>query len=224
VEVHALRRVGRVLEDAVLAATGSPSARLRGRDADDLHVDAVRTEDPPSVGQGGLSVRLLVSDHGGRFIVGTARKSRLIKQKSFAERLEDLMRRYTNQNLTAAQIIAELVALAKEVSVDASRGATFIPALNTDELAFYDAVAENESAVTEMGASVLADIARDLVRTLRRDVTTDWVARDDVRAKIRSTIKRLLAKYGYPPDAEADAIKRVLDQMETFADGWSPEA
>jgi hypothetical protein len=59
---------------------------------------------------------------------------------------------------------------------------------------------------------------------LRRDVTTDWVARDDVRAKIRSTIKRLLAKYGYPPDAEADAIKRVLDQMETFAEDWSPEA
>jgi type I restriction enzyme, R subunit len=83
------------------------------------------------------------------------------------------MRRYTNQNLTAAQIIAELVALAKEVSADASRGATFIPALNTDELAFYDAVAENESAVTEMGTSVLADIGRDLVRTLRRDVTTD---------------------------------------------------
>jgi type I restriction enzyme R subunit len=63
-----------------------------------------------------------------------------------------------------------------------------------------------------------------VVRTLRRDVTTDWVARDDVRARIRSTIKRLLAKHGYPPDAEADAIKRVLDQMETFADDWSPEA
>ena len=97
-----------------------------------------------------------------------------------------------------AQIIAELVALAKEVSADANRGTTFAPPLNTDELAFYDAVAQNESAVTEMGTTVLADIARELVRTLRRDVTTDWVARDDVRAKIRSTIKRLLAKYGYP--------------------------
>jgi len=153
----------------------------------------------------------------------TVTKHNIVKQKSFAERLEDLMRKYTNQNLTAAQIIAELVALAKEVSADASRGGTFAPPLNIDELAFYDAVAQNESAVTGMGTTVLADIARDLVRTLRRDVTTDWVARDDVRAKIRSTIKRLLAKYGYPPDAEADAIKRVLDQMETFADDWSPE-
>ncbi len=149
-------------------------------------------------------------------------KHNIVKQKSFAERLEDLMRQYTNQNLTAAQIIAELVALAKEVSADANRGATFAPPLNADELAFYDAVAQNSSAVTGMGQGKLADIARDLVRTLRRDVTTDWVARDDVRAKIRYTIKRLLAKYGYPPDAEQEAIQRVLDQMETFADDWSP--
>jgi type I restriction enzyme, R subunit len=153
----------------------------------------------------------------------TVTKHNIVKQRSFAERLEDLMRKYTNQNLTAAQIIAELVALAKEVSADGSRGASFAPPLNIDELAFYDAVAENESAVTEMGTTVLADIARDLVHTLRRDVTTDWVARDDVRAKIRSTIKRLLAKYGYPPDAEADAIKRVLDQMETFAPKTGPQ-
>ena len=75
-----------------------------------------------------------------------------------------------------------------------------------------------------MGTDVLASIARDLVRTLRRDVTIDWVSRDDVRAKIRSTIKRLLAKYGYPPDGRDDATNLVLRQMETFADEWSPEA
>jgi len=151
-------------------------------------------------------------------------KHNIVKQASFSQRLADLMRQYTNQNLSSAEILAELVALAKEVSADANRGSTFAPPLNSDELAFYDAVAQNESAVTEMGTDILADIARDLVRTLRRDVTTDWVSRDDVRAKIRSTIKRLLAKYGYPPDAEAGAIKRVLNQMETFADEWSPEA
>jgi type I restriction enzyme, R subunit len=148
----------------------------------------------------------------------------IVKQKSFSERLADLMRQYTNQNLTAAQIIAELVALAKEVSADANRGDAFSPPLNSDELAFYDAVAQNESAVIELGTTVLADIARDLVRTPRRDVTTDWVSRDEVRAKIRSTIKRLLARYGYPPDAQQDATDLVLRQMETFADEWSPEA
>jgi type I restriction enzyme R subunit len=151
-------------------------------------------------------------------------KHNIVAQQSFSERLAELMRKYTNQNLTAAQIIAELVALAKEVSADARRGDRFSPPLNSDELAFYDAVARNESAVHEMGANVLADIARDLVRTLRRDVTTDWVSRDDVRARIRSTIKRLLAKYGYPPDAQPGATELVLRQMETFAEEWSPEA
>ena len=151
-------------------------------------------------------------------------KHNIVRQQSFSDRLADLMRRYTNQNLTTAQIIAELVAIAREVSADARRGEEFAPPLNSDELAFYDAVAQNESAVTEMGDGVLADIARDLVRVLRRDVTTDWVSRDDVRAKIRSTIKRLLARHGYPPDAQPGATELILRQMETFAEEWSPDA
>ena len=112
----------------------------------------------------------------------------IVAQESFSKRLVRLMTQYTNQNLTAAQIIAELVALAKEVSADARRGGQFSPPLNSDEPAFYDAVARNESAVHEMGVNVLADIARDLVRTLRRDVTTDWVSRDDVQARIREPV------------------------------------
>ena len=146
----------------------------------------------------------------------------VVRQQSFSDRLVALMTRYTNQNLSAAQVIAELVAMAKEVSADANRGQQFTPALTSDELAFYDAVAQNESAITVMGTGVLADIARDLVKSLRRDVTTDWVSRDDVRAKLRSTIKRLLARYGYPPDAEPFATELVLRQMETFAEEWSP--
>ena len=90
------------------------------------------------------------------------------------------------------------------------------------ELAFYDAVASNESAVAEMGGGVLADIARDLVATIRRSISVDWVARDDVWAKLRTIIKRLLAKYNYPPDAEAKAIELVIRQMETFAEDWTP--
>jgi type I restriction enzyme, R subunit len=145
----------------------------------------------------------------------------LVRQRSFSDRLLELMRKYTNQQLTAAQVIAEVIALAKEVSADARRGASFSPPLGDDELAFYDAVAQNESAVTEMGTSVLADIARDLVAALRRNVTVDWMSRDDVRAKLRSVIKRLLAKHGYPPDAQPAAIDLVIRQMETFVDEWS---
>jgi type I restriction enzyme, R subunit len=148
----------------------------------------------------------------------------VVRQQSFSDRLAALMARYTSQNLSAAEVIAELVAMAKEVSADANRGQEFSPPLTSDELAFYDAVAQNESAVTEMGTGVLANIARDLVKSLRRDVTTDWVSRDDVRAKLRSTIKRLLARYGYPPDAQPTATELVLRQMETFAEEWSPTA
>ena len=115
----------------------------------------------------------------------------LVRQRSFSDRLLELMRKYTNQQLTAAEVIAELIAMAKEVSADASRGNEFAPPLNDDELAFYDAVAQSESAVTAMGSGQLADIARDLVSSLRRDVTTDWVSRDDVRAELRSKIKKL---------------------------------
>ena len=148
----------------------------------------------------------------------------VVRQKTFSDRLIELMNRYTNQHLTSAEIIAELVAMAKEVAADADRGKAFNPPLSEDELAFYDAVAQNEAAVREMGPGVLADIARDLVRTVRNSVTVDWVSRDDVRAKLRTMIKRLLAKHGYPPDAAPAAIDLVIRQMETFAEDWSPEA
>ncbi|HEY3955129.1 MAG TPA: DUF3387 domain-containing protein [Streptosporangiaceae bacterium] len=154
----------------------------------------------------------------------TVTRHNIVRQQSFSDRLVNLMTRYTNQNLTAAEVIAELVAMANEISADARHGGQFTPALSQDELAFYDAVAENESALTEMGTSVLAEIARDLVQTLRNSVTVDWVSRDDVRAKVRSIIKRLLAKHGYPPDAQPEATERVIRQMETFAEEWSPES
>ncbi|MCU1680908.1 MAG: type site-specific deoxyribonuclease, HsdR family [Amycolatopsis sp.] len=152
----------------------------------------------------------------------TVTRHNIVRQQSFSDRLIELMNKYTNQNLTAAQVIAEIVAMAKEVSADSRRGEQFSPSLDHDEMAFYDAVAQNESAVDDMGSGKLADIARDLVRSLRRDVTTDWVSHDDVRAKLRSTIKRLLAVHGYPPDAEPTATQLVLTQMETFAEEWAP--
>ena len=133
------------------------------------------------------------------------------------------MNRYTNQQLTSAEVIAELVELAKEVATEASRGATFTPPLSSDELAFYDAVATNEAAVELQGEDVLAQIARELVAVMRRDVRTDWTVRDDVRAKLRSSIKRLLVKYKYPPDKQPAAIKLVMDQMEAMAPRYANE-
>ena len=128
-----------------------------------------------------------------------------------------------NQQLTSAEIIAEMVELAKEVAAEGNRGAHFKPALTEDELAFYDAVALNESAVEEQGEGVLAEIARELVEVMRRDVRTDWTVRDDVRAKLRSSIKRLLVKHGYPPDKQPAAIKLVMEQMESMAPRYAIE-
>ena len=107
--------------------------------------------------------------------------------------------------------------MAKEISAKGSRGAHFTPPLDDDQLAFYDAVAQNESAVTEQGEGVLAQIARDLVAVMQRDVRTDWTVREDVRARLRSSIKRLLVKRGYPPDKQPAAIKLLMEQMESMA-------
>ncbi|MGI8681237.1 MAG: type I restriction endonuclease subunit R, partial [Mycobacteriales bacterium] len=144
-----------------------------------------------------------------------------VRQRAFSERVTELLMRYTNLQLTSAQVIAELVELAKDIALEAERGASFTPPLSEDELAFYDAVAQNESAVQEQGTDILAQIARDLVAVMQRDVRTDWTVRDDVRAKLRSSIKRLLVKHGYPPDKQPGAIKLVMEQMEAMAPRYS---
>ena len=141
-------------------------------------------------------------------------RNNLVRERAFSERVAELMNAYANSQLTAAEVIAALVALARDVADEARRGEGFDPPLGTDELAVYDAIVENESAVDVLGTDTLAKIARELVATMQRDVKTDWTVRDDVRAKLRSSIKRLLIKYRYPPDKQAGAVKLVLQQME----------
>jgi restriction endonuclease HindI-like protein/SWI2/SNF2 ATPase-like protein len=153
-----------------------------------------------------------------------ATKNNLVRQRAFSERIADLMRRYTNQQLTSAQVIAALVEMAKEVAAEGNRGKPFTPPLSDDELAFYDAVATNKSAVELQGEEVLAQIARELVGVMQRDTKTDWTVRDDVRAKLRSSIKRLLVKYKYPPDKQPEAIKLVIEQMEAMAPRYAEQA
>jgi type I restriction enzyme R subunit len=149
----------------------------------------------------------------------TAKATRynLVRHRAFSEKLRELMNRYTNQQLTSAEVIAELIEFAKEVAAEGNRGAHFMPPLDSHELAFYDAVASNESAVELQGEDILAEIARELVGVMRRDIKIDWTVRDDVRAKLRSSIKRLLVKYKYPPDKQPEAIRLVIEQMESMA-------
>jgi type I restriction enzyme R subunit len=147
----------------------------------------------------------------------------IVRRTTFSERLQDLMVRYMREQLTSAQIIAELVELAKEIANDPKRGERFAPPLDWRELAFYDAVADHGTARELMGDEVLAGIARDLVVQVQKNLRKDWISREPVRARLRATIKRLLARYNYPPDYEVKAIELVLRQMEHFAEEWSKD-
>jgi type I restriction enzyme R subunit len=152
-------------------------------------------------------------------------KHNVVRHESFSERLEELMKRYVLQQLTSAQVIAELAALARQVSEEARRGERFDPPLNHAELAFYDAVAHRDIAKLMAGGDeMLAKIARALVTDIRKNLSVDWLSREPVRAKLRTRIRRVLATFDYPPEEEREAIDLVLKQMETFATQWAPGA
>ncbi|WP_224401679.1 DUF3387 domain-containing protein [Pseudonocardia sp. ICBG1034] len=199
----------------IYEAAGMPKPELS--DLTPAYIKKVQDASNPQLAIEAL--RKLVLTESGR-----ATRSNVIRERAFSERVRKLMNQYTNQQLTSAQVIAELVELAKEVREEKERGATFDPPLDDDQLAFYDAVADNESARLEQSDDVLAQIARDLVGIMQRDVRTDWTVRDDVRAKLRSSVKRLLVKHKYPPDQQPDAIVLVLEQMERLAPRFVDDA
>lgn len=145
-----------------------------------------------------------------------------ISRERFTERLEKLMLRYMHEQLSSAEALAALFSLAEEVMAEANRGEEFDPPLSHAELAFYDAVASHGTAKALMGDDTLAEIARSLVKDIRKNLSTDWLSREPVRAKLRGRVKRLLAKFDYPPDQEKKAIDSVIKQMETFANEWAP--
>ena len=141
-------------------------------------------------------------------------KRNVVTGKRFSEMLGTSLTRYQNRTLDAAQVVAELVALAKQLRDEPDRAAEL--GLTNDELVFYDAICANESAI-ELGDDTLKAIAHDLVIIVRRDAKTDWSVKEQVRAKLRATIKVLLLRYGYPPDQSENAAKLVLEQAELFA-------
>ena len=148
----------------------------------------------------------------------TRSRKNLVQSRSFAQILEETIQRYQNRSIEAAQVIAELIELALEISSAQSRGEEL--GLTEDELAFYDALEVNDSAVQLLGDEILQAIARDLVQTMRRNVTIDWTVKESIRAKLRTTVKRLLRKYGYPPDKQEKATLTVLQQAELLCKDW----
>ena len=147
------------------------------------------------------------------------RRKNVVQARSFTEMLEQTLRRYQNRAIEAAQVIEELIELAKEIREANARGEQL--GLSEDELAFYDALETNDSAVQVLGDETLRDIARQLVETVRNNVTIDWTLRENVRAKFRAMVKRILRKHGYPPDKQEKATITVLEQAEALSEGWA---
>lgn len=150
--------------------------------------------------------------------IRTLSRRNLVQSKSFAEMLEQTIRKYQNRTIDAAKVILELIELAKEMREAHRRGEKLN--LTEEELAFYDALETNDSAVKVLGDETLRTIAHELVKTVRKNVTIDWTVKESVKAKLRTVVKRVLRKYGYPPDKQEKATQTVLAQAELLCSDW----
>jgi type I restriction enzyme R subunit len=146
-------------------------------------------------------------------------RTNVVLEKRFSDRLLDALSRYRSRAIESAQVIEELIAMAKEFREAAKRGEKL--GLNESELAFYDALANNESAVRELGDEVLKKIAFELTEKLRKSASVDWQKRESVRARLRNLVRITLRRYKYPPDKQEDAIRLVLEQAERLSDEWT---
>ena len=147
------------------------------------------------------------------------RRKNVVQARSFAGMLEDALRRYRNRSVEAAQVIEELIRIARDLRAAQARGEELD--LSEEELAFYDALETNDSAVKVLGDAALRTIARELVETVRGGVAIDWTLRENVRARLRVLVKRVLRKHGYPPDKQEKATRTVLEQAEALSAEWA---
>lgn len=164
-----------------------------------------------------LAVELLRKLLSGE--IKTRFRKNVVIARSFAEMLEKTLKKYQNRAIETAQIIEELIALAKDMNAATARGENL--GLTEDELAFYDALETNDSAVKVLGEPTLKKIARELVTSVKKNVTIDWTVRENVRAQLRVQVKRILRKYGYPPDKQEKATETVLEQAAALSAEWA---
>jgi len=206
--------LGQLLNEAVAADQVVDVYQLAGIETPEISIlsdeflDSLAEKEKPNLQMGLL--RRLLNDQ-----IRTVQRKNIVQGRKFSEMLDEAVNRYTNRSLTTAEIIAELVKLAKEMR-DAQRRHEEL-GLREDEVAFYDAVVQNDAAVLELGDETLKQIAQELVKSVRQSATIDWNLKESVQAAMRSKVRRILAKYDYPPDAEKKAIELVLEQAEMFA-------
>lgn len=166
--------------------------------------------------QRNLAVELLRKLLSGE--IHTRRGKNVVQARSFAEMLEHSIRRYQNRAVEAAQVIEDLIGLAEDMRAANARGDAL--GLSDEELAFYDALEVSDSAVQVLGELTLKTIARELTESVRRNVSIDWMVRENVRAQMRVRVRRILRKYGYPPDKQEQATQTVIEQAEVLSHDW----
>nr|WP_234278032.1 type I restriction endonuclease subunit R [Halomonas desiderata] len=145
-------------------------------------------------------------------------RSNVVQEKKYSDRLQETLRKYHNRGIETAQVIEELIAMAKQIKVEMAREQDL--GLSPDEVAFYDALATNESAVRELGDETLKKLAVEVTEKLRKSTTVDWQVRESVRARLRILVRRTLQRYKYPPDKAPEAVELVLKQAETLSSYW----
>jgi type I restriction enzyme R subunit len=206
--------IAQLVNEAVTADEVVDIYKLAGVESPELSIlsdeflDSLADKEKPNLQMGLL--RRLINDE-----IKTVQRTNIVQARKFSEQLEEAINRYTNRSLTTAEIIAELVKLAKEMRDDQKRHEAL--GLRDDEVGFYDSIVQNDAAVMEMGDETLKKIARELVEAVRSSATIDWNLKESVKAAMRSKVRRLLAKYDYPPDREEKAVELVLQQAELFA-------
>jgi type I restriction enzyme R subunit len=211
---HALRQI---ISKAVVSAEVIDIFKAAGLNRPDIGILSDEfLEDVRHMKERNLAVelleRLLNDDIKSRF------KTNVVQQARFSELLQQSLVRYRNRAIETAQVIEELIEMAKKFQAAAMRGEEL--GLNSDEMAFYDALATNEAAVRELGDATLKKIAVELTQKLRASVTVDWSVRETVRARLRVMVKTLLKRYKYPPDRQDEATETVLRQAESLSAEW----
>ena len=171
-------------------------------------------EEVRALPQKNLAVELLNKLLAGK-VKSIARKN-MIQSRKFSERLEASLKKYQNRTVETTQVILELIELAKTINDGINKGTE--SGLTDDEIAFYDALADNNSAIDVLGGANLRIIARELTKAIKNEMSVDWWIRESVQAKMRQVIRRLLAKYGYPPDKSKIAIELVMQQARAMCE------
>ncbi len=207
-----------ILDNAVIAEGVVDVFKLAGLDKPNIGLLSDEfLEDVRQMPYHNLAVELLeklLNDN-----IKSKTRNNVVQEKKYSDRLQETLRKYNNRAIETAQVIEELIQMAKDFQEALKRDTEL--GLQPDEVAFYDALANNESAVRELGDETLKKIAVEITEKLRKSTTVDWQVRDSVRARIRILIRRTLQRYKYPPDKAADAVELVLKQAEALSNAWT---